>query len=168
MKKYFLSSLFLLSSLPAAADTIPSSWEAHWKGECRSTNNFPSPRMKMSLKFERLEDKRWTWHLKYGSSATRRYALVLIDEKLGTYGVDEGLGLVLESTYDRVHGLSGIFSANVQGKVEAVMSEIILNEKTDKMHYKLSTFHEAPFDTGGFIVEIRKFVYSLNCVLSRG
>lgn len=89
---------------PATPPAFPAAWRGHWKGEARLVRpTGAATRFEMELLVEPTETAgRWTWTVIYAGDQgrqERRYHLVAKDVGKGSFAIDEGNGIELQSQF---------------------------------------------------------------------
>ena len=147
MRTLFLMVVLCCTGITGMTQDFPRSWEGKWNGEVAvwsstgKQSSFP-----MSLEIL-PKDSVWTYTIFYGhgqleQADIREYTLLVLDDSLGHYAVDEHNGILLDAYY-----MDDCLYSVFAGMGSQLQSRVCLED--DQLNYEISSFFEEPIRTSG-------------------
>ena len=146
MKKILIIMVLIGMISPVKSQSFPQEWEGKWSGVVNIwesnhiTGSFP-----MSLEIQ-AQDSTWSFTLIYDRSQDkldkREYLLVLVEDSVGHYAIDEKNGIVLDSYIN-----AGCLYTSFGGMgSELLMRVCMVNEQ---LEYEISSMKTDPIRISG-------------------
>ncbi|MEL7425669.1 MAG: hypothetical protein AAFN81_21945 [Bacteroidota bacterium] len=147
MRKLVLVLVLQGIAFQIVAQSFPESWEGYWSGEVEIWGSgvqqgaFP-----MSLEIKPT-DSLWTYIITYDHGRLpepdiREYSLVILEDTLGHYAIDEHNSIVLDAYF-----MGGCLYSVFAGMGSQLQSRICRDG--DELDYEITSFYEEPIRSSG-------------------
>lgn len=148
--KYLYTLTFLCLFILLNGQNFPEAWSGKWTGEVEVWN--PSGQMDAFPMYLDIQptDTLWTWTIFYGHGQLpepdlRNYSLLIINDSIGHYAIDEHNGIILDA-----HLVDNCLSTAFGGMGSELLIDVCKEE--DHLNYKITSFYAEPQRVSGDLI----------------